>query len=77
MAQYTVDRLQNAGINAWRNENSITVVFPCPSEVVWKKHCLATSHDVSHIITTAHHLDTSKIDELIDDIIADFNHNAA
>lgn len=77
MAQYAVDRMQKAGINAWRNKNSITVVFPCPSERVWRKHCLATSGDVAHLITTAHHLDTAQIDKLIDDVIADFNLHAA
>ncbi|MBJ8960593.1 histidine decarboxylase [Citrobacter youngae] len=77
MAQYAVDRLQAAGIDAWRNKNSITVVFPCPSEAVWKKHCLATSGNIAHLITTAHHLDSSKIDELIDDVIADLNQQAA
>ncbi|WP_230042011.1 histidine decarboxylase [Escherichia coli] len=77
MAQYAVDRLQAAGIDAWRNKNSITVIFPCPSEAVWKKHCLATSGEVAHLITTAHHLDSSKIDELIEDVIADLNQQAA
>lgn len=71
MAQYAVDRFKKAGIDAWRHKNSITVVFPRPSETVWKKHCLATSGNYSHLITTAHHLDTTKIDELIDDVIAD------
>lgn len=77
MAKYAVDRFQKGGINAWCNKNSITVVFPCPSETVWKKHCLATSGNVAHLITTAHHLDTSKIDALIDDVIADSQINAA
>ncbi|MGV3344487.1 histidine decarboxylase [Enterobacteriaceae bacterium LUAb1] len=77
MAQYAVDRLQAAGINAWRNKNSITVVFPCPSETVWKKHCLATSGDVAHLIATAHHFDSRRIDALIDDIINDSRANAA
>ncbi|MEB6334496.1 histidine decarboxylase [Serratia rhizosphaerae] len=77
MAQYAVDRLQSAGVNAWRNKNSITVVFPCPSEAVWKKHCLATSGEVAHLIATAHHLDSSKIDALIDDVIADAQTTAA
>jgi len=71
MAQYTVDRFKQFGIDAWRNKNSITVVFPCPTERVWKKHCLATSGKYAHLITTAHHLDTSKIDELIADVVAD------
>ncbi|MFC0225994.1 histidine decarboxylase [Serratia aquatilis] len=77
MAQYAVERMQKAGIDAWRNKNSITVVFPCPSETVWKKHCLATSGDVAHLITTAHHWDSSQVDALIDDIIADSRSNAA
>ncbi len=77
LAQHAVDRFQHAGINAWRNKNSITVVFPCPSEYVWKKHCLATSGDIAHLIATAHHLDCSKIDELIDDVIEDLRSHAA
>ncbi len=77
IAQYAVDRFQAAGVNAWRNKNSITVVFPCPSEAVWKKHCLATSGDVAHLIASGHHLDTSKVDALIDDVIADLNARAA
>ncbi|MDC7944080.1 histidine decarboxylase [Raoultella ornithinolytica] len=77
MAQYAVDRFQSAGIDAWRNKNSITVVFPCPSEAVWKKHCLATSGDIAHLIATAHHLDSSKIDALIDDVIAYLKKQAA
>ncbi|MGL5006423.1 MAG: histidine decarboxylase [Plesiomonas sp.] len=70
-AEYAVKRFNDAGIPAWRNKNSITVVFPKPSEYVWKKHCLAISGDVAHMITSAHHLDTTKIDALIDDVIAD------
>lgn len=77
MAQYAVDRFQSAGVDAWRNKNSITVVFPCPSEAVWKKHCLATSGDIAHLIATAHHLDSSKIDALIDDVITDLKKQAA
>ncbi|TDR73244.1 histidine decarboxylase [Paludibacterium purpuratum] len=77
MAQYAVDRFQACGIDAWRNKNSITVVFPCPSEDVWKKHCLATSGQYAHLITTAHHLDSSRIDALIDDVVADLAEEAA
>ena len=71
MAQYAVDRFQAGGIKAWRNKNSITVVFPRPSDAVWKKHCLATSGNLAHLITTAHHHSSVKIDELIGDVIAD------
>ncbi|QGX90429.1 histidine decarboxylase [Tatumella sp. TA1] len=77
MANYAVDRFKAAGIDALCHRNSITVVFPKPSEWVWKKHCLAISDDVAHLITTAHHLDSSQIDQLIDDVIADKNQRAA
>lgn len=77
MAKYAVDRFNAAGIDALCHRNSITVVFPKPSEWVWKKHCLAISGEVAHLITTAHHLDSSQIDELIDDVIADKNQQAA
>lgn len=69
-AQYSVDRLQAAGIPAWRNENSITVVFPCPSPEVARKYGLATSGQSAHLITTPHHQDNSMIDALIDEVIA-------
>ncbi|WP_084942270.1 histidine decarboxylase [Pseudomonas mosselii] len=71
LAQHAVDRLRAAGIEAWRNPNSITVVFPCPSASVWKRHCLATSGDTAHLITTAHHQDRTQIDALLDELIAD------
>lgn len=70
MAQYAVDRFRAAGIDAWRHENSITVVFPCPPTAVWQKHCLATSGNVAHLIATGHHHDSSRIDALINDVIA-------
>ena len=70
-AQYAVDRLQAAGIPAWRNENSITVVFPCPSSKIARKYGLATSGHSAHLITTPHHQDNSMIDALIDEVIAE------
>lgn len=70
-AQYAVDRFQASGIDAWRNENSITVVFPCPSERIATKYCLATSGNSAHLITTPHHHDCSMIDALIDEVVAE------
>ena len=70
MAQYAVDQFQAAGVDAWRNPNSITVVFPCPAEAVWKKHSLAVSEGHAHLIATAHHKDSHKIDALIKDVVA-------
>ncbi len=36
-----------------------------------QKHGLAISGNIAHIITTPHHFDSSKIDSLIIDVIAD------
>ena len=71
LAEYAVQQFQNSGVNAWRNKNSITVVFPCPSEGVWKKHCLAISNGLAHMVVSAHHLTHESIDSLINDVIAD------
>ncbi|RBP85792.1 histidine decarboxylase [Marinomonas rhizomae] len=71
MAQYAVDKLQRAGISAWRNPNSITVVFPRPSEEVWRRYHLAVSGSLAHLITMPHHKTTQKIDELIEAVIID------
>lgn len=70
-AQYAVDKLQAAGVDAWRNRNSITVVIPCPSEHIWRRHGLAASGPIAHLITMPHHRDTQKIDALINDVIMD------
>ena len=68
-AQYAVERLQAAGIDAWRHANSITVVFPCPSAELVQAYCLATSGDTAHLITTPHHYDRSRLDALLNALI--------
>ena len=73
MAEYTVQRQQKAGIEAWRYKNSKTVVFPCPSEPIWRKHSLVTPGDVAHIITMPHLNSTAQLDALIDDVIFDLS----
>lgn len=73
MAQYAVERMQAAGIEAWRNRNSITVVFPRPSEKTSRKFGLATSGNSAHLITTPHHRDTAMIDQLIDEVAIDLD----
>ncbi|MFM4703722.1 histidine decarboxylase [Aeromonas bivalvium] len=68
MAQYVIDRFHAKGIHAWRNPNSITVVFPKPADHIWQKHCLATSGKISHIITMPHHSRRETLDRVINDI---------
>ena len=40
--------------NAWRNENSITVVFDRAPEDICKKWQLASQQDVSHVVVMPH-----------------------
>lgn len=68
MAQYVIERFHAKGIHAWRNPNSITVVFPKPADHIWQKHCLATSGKISHIITMPHHSGRETLDRVINDI---------
>ncbi|WP_114787171.1 histidine decarboxylase [Vibrio tetraodonis] len=75
MADYVIERLQRASIKAWRNKNSNTIVFPRPSDWVWRKHCLATSGDVAHIITMPHIDSKEQLDPVIEDIISDLQPN--
>ncbi len=66
-AAHAVARLREHGIDAWRHENSITVVFPRPPEVVMKKWTIAPRRGIGHIITMPH-----VTEEVIDEFVADF-----
>ena len=70
LAEYAVKQFNYYGIKAWRNRNSITVVFPAPSAAIWKKHGLATAGQDCHIVTTAH-LNKQRIDEVVQEIAFD------
>lgn len=50
VADYALSALQKLGINAWKNEGSITVMLPAPDIKIRKKWQLATENDWSHII---------------------------
>jgi histidine decarboxylase len=50
LAQYTVKRLTELGLNAWANPGAITVVSPILPEHLRKKWQLAGEGDVCHII---------------------------
>jgi histidine decarboxylase len=55
-AGYLVDKLNeiDENANAWRNQNSITVVFKRPSDKLIDKWQLAPQGDICHIITMPH-----------------------
>ncbi|MDH5691563.1 MAG: histidine decarboxylase [Gammaproteobacteria bacterium] len=67
MADYAIEQFEAADINAWRNRNSLTVVFPRPSDYVLKKWQIAVHHEVAHIITMPH-VEKRQIHSLIKDI---------
>ncbi|MDX1442277.1 MAG: histidine decarboxylase [Gammaproteobacteria bacterium] len=66
LADYAEERLKENGIEAWRNPNAITVVFPAVPEDVKNRWQLATAKGWSHIITVP-----GVTRELIDRFIAD------
>lgn len=50
LAEYVTAKLKEIGINAWRNDNSITVIFPKPSDEICTRWQLASEGGVAHII---------------------------
>jgi histidine decarboxylase len=67
LADYAVAQLAARGITAWRHENSLTVIFPRPPEVLMKKWIIAPKKGISHIITLPH-----VTEAIIDEFAADF-----
>lgn len=64
MAAYTEEKLRQAGWDAWRNPQSITVVFPEPAESVRKRWQLASENGYSHIICMPN-VHKAQIDEVV------------
>ncbi len=69
VAGYAVERLNDSDILAWRNPNSVTVVFPRPSPAVVSKWQLAPYRDIAHLITMPH-VTRDMVDEFVDDYLA-------
>ena len=67
IAEYTVKAFHAAGIKAWRNDNSVTVVFERPAHAVLEKWQLAVQGDIAHVITMPH-VRRHHIEALIADI---------
>lgn len=68
LARYTEQRLNEIGIQAWRNDNAITVVFPAAQEVVKQRWQLATARGQSHVITVPG-VTRETVDRFIDDML--------
>ncbi len=69
-AEYAVERFNEVGISAWRNRNSVTVIFPRPSEEVVRKWQIAPFGDIAHLITMPN-VTREAIDALVDDVLND------
>lgn len=67
VAEYTEKRLQEAGVEAWRNPNAVTVVFPEVPEPVREKWQLATSDGKTHLICMPN-VTKDQIDQFIHDL---------
>ncbi len=50
LAAYTEKRLKEIGVNAWRNNEALTVVFDKPSDDLCAKYQLASENAIAHII---------------------------
>lgn len=68
MAELAVKKFNAAGIKAWRNKNSVTVVFPRPSDAVLNSWQLAVKDDIAHLITMPH-VTEGHIDRLLADLL--------
>ena len=68
VARYAEERFNEVGIPAWRNRNSLTVVFPRPPEDLIRKWQIAPSDEIAHIITMPH-VTREMVDALVDDVL--------
>ena len=68
-ADYAIAQFAARGIEAWRNRNSITVVFPRPGEAVFRKWQVAPYRQIGHLITMPH-VTEAIIDEFVADVAA-------
>ena len=68
VAEYGVRRFSDSGVPAWRNRNSVTVVFPRPKPEVFRKWQIAPFEDIAHVITMPH-VTREMMDELVDDCL--------
>ena len=67
MADFAIAAFECLEIEAWRNNNSVTVVFPRPAEPVLSKWQIAVSEDIAHMITMPH-VTGAQVEELAADI---------
>ncbi|MBY0244158.1 MAG: histidine decarboxylase [Sphingobacteriaceae bacterium] len=67
VAEYCEKKLNEIGVKAWRNQNSITVVIEKPNAEIKEKWQLATEDNISHIICMPN-VSKAQIDSFIYDV---------
>ena len=72
LAGYLENRLNEIGVNAWRNQNAITVVFNRPSLAICEKFQLAVEDDIAHIICVPG-IEKEQLDEFIHEMKSDID----
>jgi histidine decarboxylase len=70
VADFAIKMFKAYGIEAWRHNNSVTVVFKRPSDALIKKWQLAVNGETAHIITMPH-VTKRKIVEFVKEIAED------
>jgi histidine decarboxylase len=68
-AAYAERRFTESGIEAWRNPQALTVVFPQPPRAVREHWQLASAGGYSHLICMPH-IQREQVDRLLADILA-------
>ncbi|MGV3528089.1 MAG: histidine decarboxylase [Flavisolibacter sp.] len=72
LAAYATARLKDAGVAAWRNADSLTVVFPQPVERICRKWQLASEGGLSHLITMPG-VGIEHIDAFVSDLVESYS----
>jgi len=67
LARYVEEKLKELGLNAWRNNDALTVVFDKPSVEICMKHQLASEENIAHIICVPG-IEKEHVDVLIEDL---------
>jgi len=66
LAAYTEEKLKHIGVNAWRNNEALTIVLDKPSKHLCEKYQLASEENIAHIICTPG-IEKKQIDTFIKD----------
>lgn len=70
LAAYACRSLREIGVDAWRNPNALTVVFPSPSTKIRSKWQLASAEGASHLLTLPN-VSREQIDHFVADVAAE------